>query len=63
MRKSLRLLILAVLALFIVLLLMGFGNTLLELLRSRVTVFLVIGPLFVLFLWSAYKTFGPRDRR
>ncbi len=60
--KALRLLALAILVGFGLLLLVGFENVL-AIFRYRVTLFLLIAPLFLLFLWSAYKTFGPRNRR
>jgi hypothetical protein len=46
---------------FAVLLLVGFEN-ILALLRYRVTIFLILGPVLILFLWCTYKAFGPRNR-
>jgi len=48
----------ALLLLFVV----GFDNVLADL-RSRVTIFLVLGPIFLLFCWSAYRTFRPAPRK
>jgi len=41
---------------FLVLLIVGFDN-MLALLRSRVALFLALGPLVGLFLWSVYRVF------
>ena len=64
--KWLSILAALVFAAFLLLLVVGFENVL-ALFRYRVALFLVIGPLLALFLWSVYKTFGPRksptDRR
>jgi hypothetical protein len=49
------------LAAFATLLLVGFENVL-ALLRYRVTLFLLLGPVVILFFWCAYKAFGPRGR-
>lgn len=49
------------LAAFGLLLLVGFDN-LLALVRYRVTIFLLLGPLLVLFLWCGYKAFGSKNR-
>jgi hypothetical protein len=43
---------------FILLLIVGFDNVL-ELFRSRVALFLLLGPLVGLFLWSLYRAFTP----
>lgn len=59
--KLLRLLVIAVAVAFAVLLLVGFDNVL-GLLRSRVALFLVIAPIFLLFVWCVYKVFEPRNR-
>jgi hypothetical protein len=49
------------LAAFVTLLLVGFENVL-ALLRYRVTLFLLIAPVLALFLFCAWKAFGPRNR-
>jgi hypothetical protein len=46
---------------FALLLVVGFEN-ILALFRYRVALFLVLAPLLVLFLWCAYKAFGPKGR-
>ncbi len=46
---------------FTILLLVGFENVL-ALLRYRVALFLLLAPLVALFLFCAWKAFGPRDR-
>ena len=50
-----------IVAAFVLLLIVGFENVL-AVLRYRVTMFLIIGPLCGLFLWCAYKAFGPQNR-
>jgi hypothetical protein len=57
--RILRILALVVAVAFGLLLIVGFDN-LLAIFRSRVTLALVIGPIFVLFLWCIYKAFQPR---
>jgi hypothetical protein len=57
--KALRILAVIVGVGFLILLLVGFDN-ILELLRSRVTLFLALGPVVVLFIWSVYKAFSGR---
>jgi hypothetical protein len=57
--KPLSILVLLVLAAFLLLLVVGFENVL-ELFRSRVTLFLLLGPLVALFFWCAYKAFWPK---
>jgi hypothetical protein len=57
--KILRVLALLVGIGFLVLLIVGFDN-MLALLRSRVAIFLALGPLVLLFLWSVYRMFKPR---
>jgi len=59
--KILRLLALLVAVAFVLLLIVGFDNVL-ALFRSRVALALVIGPIFVLFLWCIYKAFQPQNR-
>jgi len=59
--RLLRILALAVAVAFVLLLIVGFDN-LLAIFRSRVTLVLVIGPVFLLFLWCIYKAFQPRNR-
>ncbi len=48
-----------VLAAFLVLLLVGFENVL-ALLRYRVTLFLILGPVLVVFIWCVWKALRPR---
>jgi hypothetical protein len=50
----------AVVVAFGLLLLVGFEN-ILELLRYRAALFLVIGPILGLFLWCLWKGFRPRQ--
>jgi len=57
--KLLRILVVVVAVAFALLLIVGFDN-MLALLRSRVTLFLVIFPIFVLFVWCIYKAFQPQ---
>ena len=59
--KILRILALMVTAAFILLLIVGFDNVL-AMFRSRVALALVIGPIFLLFVWCIYKAFQPRHR-
>ncbi len=59
--KLLRLLALLVGVGFLLLLLVGFDNVF-ALMRSRIALALVIGPLVLLFLWFIYKAFEPRNR-
>ncbi len=54
--KLLRILAVMIAAAFALLLIVGFDNVL-ALLRSRVAIFLVIFPIFVLFVWCIYKAF------
>jgi hypothetical protein len=56
--KLLRILALAVAVAFVLLLIVGFDNVF-ALMRSRVAIFLVVAPIFVLFLWCIYKAFQP----
>ncbi len=58
--RVLRILALAVAVAFVLLLIVGFDN-LLAVFRSRVTLALVIGPVFLLFIWCIYKAFQPRE--
>ncbi len=48
-----------VLAAFLVLLLVGFENVL-ALLRYRVTLFLILGPVLLVFVWCVWKALRPR---
>jgi len=59
--RLLRILALAVAVAFVLLLIVGFDN-LLAIFRSRVALALVIGPIFVLFLWFIYKAFQPQNQ-
>ena len=59
--RVLRILALAVAVAFVLLLIVGFDN-LLAVFRSRVALALVIGPIFLLFLWCIYKAFQPHNR-
>ena len=59
--KLLRLLALAVAIAFVLLLIVGFDNVF-ALIRSRVTLFLIIAPVFLLFVWCIYKAFQPQNR-
>ena len=59
--KALRILAVIVAVAFVLLLIVGFDNVL-ALFRSRVALFLVIAPVFLLFLWCIYKAFQPPDR-
>jgi hypothetical protein len=45
---------------FVTLLLVGFEN-ILALLRYRVTLFLLLGPVVVIFLWCVWKALRPRS--
>ncbi len=58
--KILRILAYAVAAAFVLLLIVGFDNVL-ALFRSRVALFLLIFPIFGLFVWCVYKAFQPRQ--
>lgn len=58
--KLLRILALVVAAAFGLLLIVGFDNVL-ALFRSRVALFLVIAPVFLLFVWCVYKAFQPQN--
>ncbi len=63
-KSGLRLLIILgtlIAAAFVLLLIVGFENFL-ALFRYRVALFLAIIPLFALFLWCAYKAFGPKNK-
>ena len=57
--KLVNLLAILVLIAFVALLLVGFENVL-ALFRYRVALFLIIGPLVLLFFWCGYKAFGPK---
>ena len=57
--KLLRLLLILVAIAFGLLLVVGFDNVL-ALFRSRVALFFLIAPIFVLFVWCVYKAFQPR---
>ncbi len=46
---------------FLLLLVVGFDNVF-AMIRSRVALALVIGPLILIFLWCIYKAFQPRNR-
>jgi hypothetical protein len=59
--RVLRILALAVAVAFVLLLIVGFDN-LLAVFRSRVALALVIGPVFLLFIWCIYKAFQPQNR-
>jgi hypothetical protein len=59
--KLLRILAFVVAAAFALLLIVGFDN-ILALLRSRVALFLVIFPVFALFVWCIYKAFQPQKQ-
>lgn len=59
--KLLRILALTVAVAFVLLLIVGFDNAL-ALFRSRVALFLVIAPIFLLFVWCVYKAFQPQNR-
>jgi len=59
--KLLRILAIAVAIAFGLLLIVGFDN-IFALLRSRVALFLVIFPIFLLFIWCVYKAFQPEKR-
>jgi hypothetical protein len=59
--KALNILALLVLVAFALLLIFGFENAL-ALLRYRVALFLIIGPLVLLFLWCGYQAFRPGNR-
>jgi len=59
--KLLRILAIVVAVAFVLLLIVGFNNAL-ELLRSRVALFLIIFPIFILFVWCIYKAFQPEKR-
>ncbi len=56
--KILRILAMLIVAAFALLLIVGFDNVF-ALLRSRVAIFLVILPIFLLFVWCIYKAFQP----
>ncbi len=57
--KLLRILAVVVAVAFALLLIVGFDNVF-AMLRSRVALFLVIFPIFVLFVWCVYKAFQPQ---
>jgi hypothetical protein len=59
--KLLRALFILVAVAFGLLLIVGFDNVF-ALIRSRVALFLVIFPIFVLFVWCIYKAFQPEKR-
>ncbi len=59
--KLLRILAVVVAVAFVLLLIVGFDNVL-ALFRSRVALFLLIAPVFLLFIWCVYKAFQPRNR-
>jgi len=59
--KLLRILAIMVAAAFVLLLIVGFDNVF-ALIRSRVALALVIGPVFILFVWCLYKAFQPANR-
>ena len=59
--KLLRILAVVVAVAFALLLIVGFDNVF-ALLRSRVALFLVIFPVFILFVWCVYKAFQPEKR-
>ncbi len=59
--KILRILAFVVAVAFVLLLIVGFDNVL-AVFRSRVTLALVIGPIFLLFVWCLYKAFQPVNR-
>jgi hypothetical protein len=59
MPKVLRILTVVVGVAFVLLLIVGFDN-MLALLRSRVALFLVLGPVVGLFIWSVYMAFRPK---
>jgi hypothetical protein len=59
--KLLRIFALVVAAAFVLLLIVGFDNVL-AMFRSRVALFLVIAPIFLLFVWCIYKAFQPQPR-
>lgn len=59
--KLFRLLAIAIAVAFGLLLLVGFDNVF-ALIRSRVALALLIGPIFLLFIWCLYKAFQPRHR-
>ncbi|MCE0483410.1 MAG: hypothetical protein LV479_04125 [Methylacidiphilales bacterium] len=59
--KALRILALLVAVAFALLLIVGFDN-ILAIFRSRVALFLVIAPIFVLFVWCVYKAIQPQNR-
>jgi hypothetical protein len=60
--KLLRILGVIVAVAFVLLLIVGFDNVL-ALFRSRVALALVIGPVFLLFVWCLYKAFQPQVPR
>lgn len=59
--KILRILAVLIAVAFALLLIVGFDNVL-AVFRSRVALALVIGPVFLLFLWCIYKAFQPMNR-
>lgn len=59
--KILRILAFVIAAAFILLLIVGFDNVL-AVFRSRVALALIIGPIFLLFVWCLYKAFQPVNR-
>jgi hypothetical protein len=59
--KALRILGIVVAIAFVLLLIVGFDNVF-ALIRSRVALALVLGPVVFLFLWCLYKAFQPQNR-
>jgi hypothetical protein len=59
--KFLRILAILVAAAFALLLIVGFDNAL-AFFRSRVALALVIGPVFLLFIWFLYMAIRPQNR-
>lgn len=57
----LRILAIIVAVAFVLLLIVGFDNAL-ALFRSRVALFLVLAPIFLLFIWCIYKALQPQNR-
>lgn len=54
--RFLRILGLVISVAFVLLLIVGFDNVL-AIFRSRVTLALILGPVFLLFVWCVYKAF------
>jgi hypothetical protein len=59
MNRGLRILAIVVVTLFVMLVIFEFTN-ILGLLRSRVAIVLLLGPLVALFLWATYRTIVPK---